>query len=230
MGILFPSAAPILPASAVIDTEDFDQSTTIAATSTDHGFWLRSNSGSGAAPAIPTVVDNGRWGIRQLSTGTTATGRCTIAKGVGQWFFPSTLWLWQCALRSVSLSTVTEEFIIRAGFSDTLTGDFANGVYFEYNRLISTNWLFCKAVGGVQTRTVSGSAVVANQWYKLKIYGVGTGQAVYKIDNITVGVQTDLPTVALSRTHMIIKSAGTTARLSQIDYDSLGYIPPASRD
>lgn len=228
MGIIFPSAAPIMPATAIYDNDDFD-SPTIAATSTDRGFWLRVNSGSGAAPSNPTQTDNTRFGIRQLTTGTTTAGRCAIAKGLSQWFFPSTLWLWQSAIRSTELSTVTQEFVIRAGFSDTASGDFANGIYFEYNRLISTNWLFCKADAGVRTRTDSGSAVIANQWTKLKIYGVGTSQAVFKINNITVGVHANIPTVGLGRVYIIQKTAGITAKTMQIDYDSLAYVSPTDR-
>lgn len=228
MPIFFPSAVPILPASAIIDTEDFDNPT-IGSTATDRNLWLRSNTGTSAAPTTPTVVDAGRFGIRQLATGTTATGRCALSKGLLQWYFPSTLWLWQCAIRSVSLSLAAQAFIIRAGLSDTDTGDFVNGIYFEYDQAVSVNWQFCKAVAGVRTKLDTRVAVVANQWVKFKAYGVGAAQAIFKVDNITVGVHTDLPLTALGRVYQITKSFGTGSRLLHIDYDSLGYVSPVDR-
>lgn len=217
MGIIFPSARPILPANALVYSFDFDSSNAMK------NLYTTRHAGTGAGVSAPTQTDNARCGTVQLTTGTTNTGRGCIETALTELKLLDPLWMFSAGIRVTTLATVAEDFVVRIGLSDTFAGDFVNGVYFEYERAVSTNWKFCSAIASSYSRTVTTFAATTN-WINLSIYGTGT-QAVFRANNNVVGGISTLPTSTLGIIFQITKSAGTTARTLDVDYSLFGYVP-----
>jgi hypothetical protein len=187
--------------------------------------WTSTVSGTGAAnTSVTTSSTSNNRGIVQFSTGTTATGRAALGLGTTSQFFGGGVATFEMLINIPTLSTVTEEYILRLGFGDVVAGtDNVDGVYFEYNRLTSVNWLMKTANNSTRTTTTSATAVAAGAWLKLKAVINDNGTNVdYYVNGALIGsVTTNIPiTVArvCAPTLAMVKSAGTTARTMLIDY------------
>jgi len=187
--------------------------------------WTSTVSGTGAANTV--VTTNGTSnnpGIVQFSTGTTATGRAALALAPTSKFFGGGVATFELLVYIPTLSDAAQEFILRLGFGDIVAGtDNVDGVYFEYNRLTSVNWLMKTANNSTRTTTASSTAVVAGAWVKLKAVVNANGTNVdYYVNGALIGsVTTNIPiTVArvCGPNLAIVKSAGTTARTMLVDY------------
>lgn len=187
--------------------------------------WTSTVSGTGAANTLVTTnQQSNQAGIVQLSTGTTATGRAALAIAPTAHFFGGGVATLETYIYIPTLSVVAQEYIIRVGLGDLVTGaDHVDGIYFEYDRLNSVNWRLKCANNSTRTTTTSSTAVAAGVWLKLKIVVNANGTNVdFFVNGTNIGsVTTNIPiTVArvCGPTLIITKSAGTTALTMLVDY------------
>lgn len=191
--------------------------------------WNYSNTGTGAAPTTLAAPDANHPGVLSLNTGTTTTGRGTLfgsgSSTIGSVKVNAGLVEFEGLIQIPVLSVVGDRFAFRFGFGDSNTGDFANGVYFEYDESASANWRLKTANASTRTTNDSGTVVAAGTWYRLYLAISASGTSVaYKIGDTSVGtITTNIPTLDISPIAHIIKSAGTTARSSYLDYTFLQY-------
>ncbi len=143
-------------------------------------------------------------------------------------------------IRIEDLATVAEDYVFRIGFgsfSPTIaifnpspTTDFQYGVYFEYNRATSANWLIKTANAGVRTSTTTGTAVAADSWITLtaEINAAATSVE-YFINGSSVGtIATNIPNggtnaEALTQYLHFARTAGTTLRVVYADLFLIHY-------
>jgi hypothetical protein len=163
-----------------------------------------------------------RWGFVLIATGTTTTGRGAAASAVTKLSGGYTLI--RNSIQVLSLSTVTDEYIFDVGFHDQFNTNNTptTGVYFQYDRLTSTNWLAVSAEASTLTTTTTSVAVAADTWYNFDIIiNAANTQVTYYINGVLVATHTtNIPT---STTNVrpcfrIAKSAGTTSTSAVIDY------------
>lgn len=229
-----PQLLPTNPISRIYLVDDFIASTGSAA-QTGTLNWQASNTGAGATPTILMPPDNAHPGILNLSTGTTATGKSGIFLSpsittnsmkpyAGQF---AMTWYLQVPI----LSNGTDRFAFRFGFGDSITADFANGIYFEYDDSASANWRVKTAAASTRTVVDSGVAVASGTWTKFQIFTNNAAVSFsYSINGSTVGtISSNMPTLDVSPIAFIIKALGTTARNVYIDYFVLDYKLAATR-
>lgn len=214
--------------------EDFIAGATSANKS---GIWLSTNGGAGSffADGAGTAV---RPGIMTGSTGTTNTGYATLyvsQAGYAGFLFGAGVYTFETEIYITTLSAVAEEYIIRIGFGDVITGaDMVDGAYFEYNRLTSVNWYCCTSANSARTKADSGVAAGAAAWIRLKIVvnDDATAAAFYINDVLVRTNILNIPSGAGRNTAAIfniIKSAGTTGRTLQVDWAWLHFDLTVSR-
>lgn len=191
--------------------------------------WTVANTGTGAAPTMLAAPNTTNQGVVSMNTGTTATGRSalyltsTIGTGTMRPYAGAFSQTWY--LQVPVLSTGTDRFAFRCGFGDSITADFANGVYFEYDDSVSANWLTKTASASTRTTTGSGVAVSAGSWVKLEIFTDDASVSFsYAINGTTVStISSNMPALDISPVVHVIKSIGTTARSVYVDYYVLNY-------
>lgn len=131
-------------------------------------------------------------------------------------------------IRINTLATGTQDYTFRAGLCDVLAAQCTDGVYLEYNRSTSTNWITATAAGGTRTRNTTSTAV-ATGWHNVRMIingdGVSTPTSVdYFIDGTYIGSNTNPATIptgsgeATMPMYQIVKTAGSTDRDVRIDY------------
>lgn len=187
--------------------------------------WSTIASGTSAAAIINTAnISTNNPGVAQLDTGSTTTGRCSLTLGISVMTFGDG---WVGTDKQVMLpvlSSSTQEYIVRVGFGDnTGAGDMVDGIYFEYNRLISNNWLLKSSSSSTRTQVITSIPVVANVWFDLtsEVNDLGT-LIEFFINNVFIGsIATNIPTTVarvFGPLLKIEKSAGTTTRQLLVDY------------
>jgi hypothetical protein len=190
------------------------------------GIWTPSAAGT-AAVASEKIGTALRPGILELTTGTTTTGSAAIITGYNSLqhiLFGEGVYTIEADLYITNLSTVTEAYTLRFGFGDSNSGDEVDGAYFEYTNVGSTpNWYKCAASNSTRTKTDTAIAAVAGAWTRLKVVVNAAGTSVeYFINGVSVGVlTTNIPTGVnreTSEVYSVVKSAGTTPRLFNIDW------------
>ncbi|HJQ08957.1 MAG TPA: hypothetical protein VJ836_05755, partial [Candidatus Saccharimonadales bacterium] len=210
-------------------TEDF--MTNGAASDMGANGWDGEQIGTGASVDNITTTFSGRPGIVELTTGTTTTGRASIhisVDGGGNWepIIISGGDEIEFAINIPTLSDVsggTNEYDIRAGLCDNSSGDCVDGVYFEYNRDTSANWIIGASSNTTNRSETTTSTAVATGWHRFKMVVNSSASSIeYFIDGVSVGTistAANLPTTrATSPMFHIIKEAGATARTIMIDY------------
>lgn len=186
--------------------------------------WNTSNTGTGSALTGLAATDAIHHGILILNTGTTTTGRGSVflsnAVGTGTMRVTGGTIHMEWDVQVPTLSTSTDRFQFRCGFGDSITTDFSNGVYFEYDDSLSANWRIKTANAATRTTTDSGVVVAAGSWYKLAFdISVSGTSALFSINGTSVGtIATNLPTLDVTPTAFLLKSVGTTNRSVYIDY------------
>lgn len=135
-----------------------------------------------------------------------------------------------------TLATVAQDYILRIGTGDsTGSGDFTDGIYFEYDRSSSLNWRICSAQNNIRTKTNSLIPVVENSWIKLRyeINAAWTNVDYYiespspSTKTLLGSITTNLPVVAGTKCGPIAnmqKTAGNGNRNIYIDYMQGGII------
>ncbi len=187
--------------------------------------WTNTVSGTGAASTVVTTnMTSNNIGIIQHSTGTTTTGRAAHSLAVTSTFFGGGIATYETLIYIPTLATIAEDYRIRIGFGDDLTGaDHVDGIYFEYDRGVSANWRCKTASNSSRTTTDSGIAVAAGAWTKLSwvTNAGGTSVAFYVGTTLAATNVATIPT-AVARVcgpvSIIQKIAGTTARTFLVDY------------
>jgi hypothetical protein len=191
-----------------------------------NGVWNGVVSGAGSA-LVDTLGTALRPGIIQFSTGTSNVGYALYYTGRGTYqpiIFGEGVYIFETEIYIPTLSAVAEEYILRVGFGDTITGvDFVDGAYFEYDRLINVNWLCATANNSARTKADSGVAVGAAAWIRLKVVvnAAGTSVAFYINGTLVATNVLNIPTGAgrgTAHNLTIVKSAGVTARTFQLDW------------
>jgi hypothetical protein len=188
------------------------------------------NSGTGAAATIvastSSILDDSCFGVGQFSTGTTTTGSMSMfaalqfswiatapSRGAQYTEFIS-------RVRLENLSDATDTFTVRVGMLGALD-DASRGSWFKYtNGTNSGQWQCLSRDASSVTTTNTTSTVAAGTWYTLRIVHTGTGTAYFYVNGTLVATNsTNVPTDYFVPAGLIIvKSAGTTARLMYIDY------------
>ncbi|MGI0076818.1 MAG: hypothetical protein ACREAU_05365, partial [Nitrosopumilaceae archaeon] len=190
--------------------------------------WAANLTGTGTALAdVNTGINStdGAFGVIQLATGTTTTGRVGMSLGALNLVFGYGQHIQEWRIQVPTLSTAAEEFLSYVGFTDNyaIAGDVVDGIYFQYDRLTSANWRICTANNSTRTKTTTSTAVTAGTWIKLGIVVNAAGTSVeFFINGVSVGTTTtNIPTAAGRDTGMgckIEKTAGTTSRTFLVDY------------
>jgi uncharacterized protein with putative carbohydrate binding module len=201
--------------------------------------WVATVSGTGASAQLGSYGVNDAtqkaYGVLQVDTGTTTTGRAMSSLGVTTALRPALgplIFLARVAVEA--LSTAGEEFIAEVGLGDN-TGagaDHVDGIYWQYDRLTATAWRTVTSQASTRTKTTSGKTVDTNYiWLGFIVNAAWTRVDFIRSDNgetwtvegtahtanIPSGAQTFGP---LFR---IVKSAGTTQRNFSIDALIMSY-------
>lgn len=178
-------------------------------------------SGTGGTTVLANA-EAGAPGIFQIGTSTGATNSRFMQRGLVGLLAGGGRFVCSWRVRIPVLSDGTETFTLRIGLHDSTPVD---GLWFEY--IHSTNsgqWQIKASSNSTATTTNTSSAPSANTWYVLTIDCNAAGSSVdYYIDGANVGTiaTANIPTGSgrvFGPNAGIIKSAGTTARVLDLDY------------
>lgn len=179
-----------------------------------------SNAGTGAGTTLVqgsgTIA--GHPGLLLSTTGTTAAGRTgfwalTSASG-SSWKFSGGM-KHGFLFKLDQLSTGSEEFTLRVGMGDSVSAEPSEGLYFVYDRTVSTNWQLKSARLSSRSTASGGSSVaVAVGWVWLEWVANAAGTSVEGFVNGTsIGtVTTNLPNSVnniFMGMHQLLKSVGS---------------------
>lgn len=169
--------------------------------------------------------DTNHPGVIALSTGTTATGRYGVAShtaavrlGGGRAYFMT-------ILRVPTLSNATDTFSVRAGFGDSVAGEFTDGAFFRYTHGTASGvWQCVTRSNNVEATPINTAiTVLAATWYRLEIeVNNVANSAQFWINGTSMGtITSSIPAGAGRETGivaaLIIKSLGTAARTLDLD-------------
>lgn len=182
-------------------------------------------SGSGAG-AINLNFESSRPGILQLKTGTLSTGNSFVSSALlasGTPYDPYRLgqgaWVVAGGARLPVLSNGTQTYTVRFGLFGNVA---SNGCMLRYGSAINSGkWQGMCATAGVESVCDVGVTPTATSWHNLKVAVNSDGSnATFVVDDTnSCSVTTNIPTNAnMSVITGIIKSAGTTSRVLDLDY------------
>lgn len=189
--------------------------------------WAVVNSGTASGTA---QSDSGATepGSLRVATGTTTTGYAAIRLGTSNIVLGGAAMRFQTRLTFNGIADATNDYTIRFGFGDSNNGDFADGVYFTFDRSISaTHLIISTAASGVRTHTVTDvtlQSLIDNIYNEFAFdINLGATEVKYYINNVLIGTTTtNIPTnVSTERTgfyYQVVKLAGTSGRRIDIDY------------
>jgi hypothetical protein len=196
----------------------------------DRMAWSPATSGTGAAASVSagnaTLASGGHLGVARIASGTAVASTAALAwsgalanaivLGTGESAYVS-------LIRLPILATVANDYILRIGLGTSTSADHTDGVYFEYNRATSANWICKTASQSTRTSTTTSVAVAINTWIKLEWRCNSAGTSVeFFINGVSVAtITTNIPTVTgkgCGGNFQIVNVAGTLARECFIDY------------
>jgi hypothetical protein len=180
----------------------------------------------------------GHQGIEDMSTGGSNTGLMNfgLADGSndGVLLGAGDYWRFESDIKTQTLSTATQRYTIRTGFSDTGNADPTNGCIFKYSDNVNGGkWQGLCANGGTTSTcdvaSTSGTTVATSTWYRLTIQVNSAGTAAtFQVNGSNTGgsgqcqVTTNIPTGnATAWQTSILKSAGTVPADIYVDYVEL---------
>jgi hypothetical protein len=186
------------------------------------------NSSSGTGAAVSTIAIAGTAthpGIAQLDAGTTTAGVVAMTtRSSSCILFGGAPWRFEAAFRIPVLSDGTDTFSLRIGFLDAFAAESVDCAYLRYTHSVNAG-KFEAVTRSNSSETVSdtGITVVANTWYRLRIEvnAAGTSIAFYLDDVLVATVTLTIPTGTgreVGAGAVLIKSAGTTSRTTELDY------------
>jgi|GEM_PF-2061502 len=220
------SGAGFDPTTTITLYDDFignDQSAAAASTrSVGTLGWRVLNSGGSSTVAFTSAgVDTNHPGVLEVTSGSGVGNSCDMSINIGQSIkLGGGQLAFDYLIQIPTLSTVTDAYIQRWGLGDVQGADHVNGVYFEYDRATSGDFFRIRtANSSTRTTTVTGTAVAAATWYKLRAVVNAAGTSIqYFINGSSVGtITTNIPTGAISPDMHSLRSAGA-ARSFRIDY------------
>lgn len=184
---------------------------------------------SGAAATVGTEVYTGEQnaiGVCTLDTGTDTNGYANVRGATAALL---RLGGGEVRLRTrfrvKDLSDGTNTYTIRAGLGDSaVAGQPTDGVFVRYTHGTNSGKFECVTrANGTETATDSGVTVAADTWYTVDIVVNEDGtEALFKINGTEVATNTtNIPTAVGRETGVqasILKSAGTTARVMNVDF------------
>lgn len=193
--------------------------------------WSPSTTGASSVASVSggnaTLASGKHLGVAQVSCGTVLPSTAALVQSGAlsdSTVFGNGSAEYQTLIRINQLATVAEDFTFRCGFGTSNSADHADGIYFEYNRATSTNWLLKTASNSVRTTTTSSIAVAASTWTHLRwvVNSAGT-QVDFYVNGTSAGSNTtNIPTTTgrgSGPNFQITAVAGTsTARAVYIDY------------
>lgn len=205
-------------------TWDFDENASPAAG------WTTSISGTGSAVG-PIDSEQGAYGIHQIATGTTATGRGSYFRSSQAVRFGVMSYISRWRIRIPTLSDSGERFILRIGFGDQVSVDNTDGAYFVYDEATSANWRICTANNGL--RTINTTSIAVNtSWELLEVRVNAGGTSVeFFVDGVSAGspITNNIPTGSGRTCGLlmhVIKSVGTTSRTILMDRVNITAVAP----
>jgi hypothetical protein len=187
--------------------------------------WNSFLSGTGAQIQSGNITgfSNGRTiGVVTLNTGTTSTGvSCLRLFGTAISFNNGSAVI-ETRIKVSKLATVAQDYVLRAGLGNYATSDHHNGVYFEYNDLISPNWILKTTSAGIRTQVITSVTVTPFAFVTLRAEVNNNGGLVtFFINGILAGtISTNIPIdnrTCAPNFHMI-KTNGNEVRTTNIDY------------
>lgn len=192
--------------------------------------WTTTAVGTGAIASLSTTNMNGNhWGVLDLATGTTATGSCSAVMSFLVMQLGSGSCWFELLINLSALATVGQDYVFRAGLGDTTNStDFVDGVYFEYNRALSANWIIKTANNSARTTGTPPVfvPVAAGAWTKLACLVNAAGTlATYFVNGAQYGtVATNIPTAAgrdIGPAIVIASTGGASSKTVSVDYYQL---------
>lgn len=204
--------------------EDFS-----GATSDGTYTWLNTTSGANSLVAPSTVGFDvaplqDAFGVIELRTGTSVSGRAAIssyANALRLDKFDNTTIEWRVYIQN--LSTVTQEYRATFGWmSSFASGDQANGIYFEYDRLTAGDFWRCDmALNTARNKQTTSVAVQTGSYSTFRIY-TSASVAYFYINDVQIASGTlDFPVGSGATCGFgakIEKTAGALSRSMYIDY------------
>jgi len=138
----------------------------------------------------------------------TGSGRDLVLGG-GEWVF-------EAVFNFAVLSSAGNEYLFEIGLTDARNGDVvANGVFFEYDRTNSVNYIAVTESAGVRTEIDSGIAVSTSStvWPKVKfVVNAAATSVEFFLDDVSIGTSTtNIPTASMQMFGRIGKSSSTGA-------------------
>lgn len=189
-------------------------------------FWNTSLAGTNTTSAYHSLfLSPTECGVWMDATGIDVTGRV-------RHYTSSSIMLGAATTRFITKvrpeteATVGEDYKWFFGLGNTFADDtdFTNGVYFKYNRSVSTNWLLGRVSAGVSTEDDSGIPVDDSVFVVLEFVVDSTaGSVEYFIDGSSAGSFSDnIPSSssALNGVTKLIKTNGDDER--RVIYDYIG--------
>jgi hypothetical protein len=192
------------------------------------GVFRTTRSGTGADITNIAVTETGVFGVWQLSTGTTVSGRAGLKAGdVNSFCLGQGVAILEFKIKIPAASSAVEEFIIRCGFGDNTTGATTDGLIFVYDRATSTFWQMQNKTNTVATTNISSTAVGVG-WVRLKVVVNAAASSVsYYINDVELSNSPSTLNIPSGTSRMltailsITKSVGSSNRTVEVDYSAL---------
>ena len=210
--------------------DDFTNSTAVGTTGVHSDtFWTVNIISGGTIGTPPVLTASNDYGVVLL---TIAGGDTTVMhKNPSLLTFGQGTFVAEMRPMFPTLGTAGQQYISRIGFGNSTTAtDFTNGIYFEYANGTSGNVWRCRTInGGAATTTVTGVAVTANVYNRLRfeVNAAGTSVAFFIDGTLVATHTTNIPTSvanASTPTVMLTKTNGGGIVSMNFDYFMYHYV------
>lgn len=187
--------------------------------------WTVTTNGTNAKASQLAVSSAQDFGVIGINIGTVLSGRINLTLGTAGVVAGSGAITSEFRVLIPTLATALQDYNMYMGLGNTTAaGEPTNGIYFKYSRGTSPNWLFTTAAGGSRT-TVTGAAISANKWYKLKYIVNSTGTAAtFYVDGVSAAsITSNIPSATANNCAPMFKmnnvlGIGTSSKALNIDY------------
>lgn len=189
--------------------------------------WLLTvaNSGNASQPTTPSANSPGQI---LLNTGAvSAAGAAGISLDPLAFYnLDASTLVWEARVMVVNLASAAQDFTVRVGLMDVVTGEPANGAWFSYS-FADTHWIANVAGGSAKTSVATTQVVAGSVYYRLRIVCDGGGTVYFYVFDVEKASINDanVPTnlEGCGPAFSMIKSAGTASRVIRVDYMYLLY-------
>lgn len=197
--------------------------------------WQRSINNGATANSTTTGLSAQHPSLIRLRTGANDSSRVTLSLGTSKVFLASGKMIVTICLYVQTLATGAEDYRFYVGLGDTTNDqEYVDGIYFEYDRANSANWICKSANNGTRTEVISSTLVQQGQWVKLSMtVDSATSQVDYYINESLAGsITTNIPTSTAricSPNIKLVKTSGSARRNIVLDYYYLRQIFTTAR-